>query len=86
MPFYKGKNVRKCPRGYVEDRKTKQCVPIKTFRLGGGGGLNLGYLIDPAQGNRLVDPVPATAPAAAAVPAAVAKSLAVPAAGEGMKR
>ena len=38
MPFFKGKNVRKCPRGYVEDRKTKQCVPIKKFRLGGGGG------------------------------------------------
>ena len=38
MPIFRGKKVKKCPRGYVEDRKTKQCVPINKFKLRGSGG------------------------------------------------
>ena len=44
MPIFRGKKVKKCPRGYVEDRKTKQCVPIDKFKLKvGGGGYGLGF-------------------------------------------
>lgn len=52
MPTFKGKKVEKCPRGYVEDRKTKKCVPIKNFRLGGGGGGGSG-LISAGGGGRI---------------------------------
>jgi len=58
MPTFNGKYVRRCPRGYVKDKKTDMCVAKNKFKLGGGGGSGLATgALGPVNPFTPVDPV-----------------------------